>query len=58
VDLLVEGKLIVELKSVDELAPIHHAQLLTYLKLGNIHTGLLLNFNESMLKHGIKRLVL
>ncbi|MFA5206176.1 MAG: GxxExxY protein [Lentisphaeria bacterium] len=58
VDLLVEDQLIVELKSVEELIPIHHAQLLTYLKLSNLRTGLLINFNVSLLKQGIKRLVL
>ncbi|MFA5206683.1 MAG: GxxExxY protein [Lentisphaeria bacterium] len=58
VDLLVEEQLIVELKSVEELIPIHHAQLLTYLKLSNLRTGLLINFNVSLLKQGIKRVVL
>lgn len=58
-DLLVDEKLIVELKSVEELAPIHTAQLLTYMKLSGISTGLLLNFNVTKLKDGgIKRYVL
>ena len=58
-DLLVEENLIVELKSVEELAPIHTAQLLTYMKLSGISTGLLLNFNVTKLKDGgIKRYVL
>ena len=57
-DLLIEDKLIVELKSVDKLSPIHEAQLLTYMKLSNIKTGLLINFNVTLLKSGIKRLVL
>lgn len=57
-DMIVEGKLIVELKSVDSLQPIHEAQLLTYMKLANIGTGLLINFNIGLLKNGIKRFVL
>ena len=57
-DLLIEDKLIVELKSVDKLSPIHEAQLLTYMKLSNIKTGLLINFNVTLIKSGIKRLVL
>jgi GxxExxY protein len=58
VDLLVQDSLIVELKSVDKLLPIHEAQLLTYLKLSGVHTGLLMNFNVSYLKDGLKRMVL
>jgi GxxExxY protein len=58
IDLLIEDKLIIELKSVEKLLPIHEAQLLTYMKLANIRTGLLINFNEKMLKRGIKRFVL
>ena len=57
IDLLVEEMVIVEIKSVSELIPIHEAQLLTYLKLSSIKVGLLINFNEVRLKHGIKRLV-
>ena len=57
-DLLVEGELIVELKSVQKLAGIHDAQLLTYMKLAGIKTGLLMNFNVTKLKDGIKRFVL
>ncbi|MEI8197651.1 MAG: GxxExxY protein [Phycisphaerae bacterium] len=57
-DVVVEGVLIVELKSIEALAPIHDAQLLTYLKLSGLHRGLLLNFNVVRLKDGIKRLVL
>ena len=57
IDLLVEHKLIVELKSVGALAPIHKAQLLTYLKLSKIQLGLLLNFNSVHLKDGIMRLI-
>ena len=55
-DLLVEGCVIVELKSVESLAPIHEAQLLTYLKLSSKPVGLLINFNTVHLKQGIKRL--
>lgn len=54
-DLLVADKLIVELKSVNKLISIHEAQILTYMKLSNIQTGLLINFNEVTLKKGIKR---
>lgn len=57
-DLVVEGSLIIELKTVERLLPIHDAQMLTYLKLSNIRTGLLLNFNTAVLKNGIRRLVL
>jgi GxxExxY protein len=57
-DLLVDHQLIVELKSVDALLPIHEAQLLTYLKLAHAHVGLLINFNTVHLRDGIKRLVL
>lgn len=58
IDLLIDSKLIVELKCVDKLLPIHEAQLLTYMKLSKVKTGLLINFNEKILKHGIKRFVL
>ena len=58
VDLLVERKLIIELKAVDELSAIHMAQVLTYLKLSGCRLGLLINFNVPKLKEGIKRLVL
>ena len=54
-DLVVEGRVIVESKSVRELAPIHEAQLITYLKLSKIKTGLLINFNVVSLKNGIRR---
>ena len=57
-DILVEDQLVVELKAIDELLPIHEAQLLTYLRLSGHHTGLLLNFNVRLLKDGIKRRVL
>ncbi len=57
IDLLVENKVIVELKSVEALNDIHLAQILTYLKLSECKLGLLLNFNVKSLKHGIKRIV-
>lgn len=56
-DLLVEEKLVLELKSVEELSELHFAQTLTYLKLGNYKLGLLLNFNTVLLKEGIRRVV-
>lgn len=58
VDLLVNGKLIVEIKSHETLLPIHHAQILTYMRLANIPIGLLINFNVTKLQNGIKRFVL
>ncbi|MCK4283320.1 MAG: GxxExxY protein, partial [Candidatus Brocadiae bacterium] len=58
VDFLVDKKLIVELKSTSELLPVHHAQLLTYMKLAGVAVGLLINFNVQSLKDGIKRFVL
>jgi GxxExxY protein len=57
VDLLVEGKLIIEIKSVEALTDIHLAQVLTYLKLSNCKLGLLMNFNVVQLKQGIRRVV-
>ncbi|WP_272941930.1 GxxExxY protein [Pseudoalteromonas sp. PAMC 22718] len=54
--MLLPDKLIVELKAVDKLRPIHSAQLMTYLKLTGIRTGLLVNFNEVKLVDGIKRI--
>src|SRR5881394_2096108 len=57
IDLLVDDEVIVELKAVDELAPIHEAQLLSYLKLSGRKVGLLINFNVSRLKDGIRRKV-
>jgi GxxExxY protein len=56
-DLLVEEAVIVELKAVSELAPIHEAQVLSYLKLSGCKVGLLINFNVQVLKQGIRRLV-
>jgi GxxExxY protein len=57
IDLLVERKLVMELKSVEKLNDIHLAQVLTYLKLGNFKLGLLINFNVMLLKNGIKRII-
>jgi GxxExxY protein len=56
-DLIVEGKVILELKSVEMLAAVHSKQLLTYLKITGIKLGLLINFNESLIKNGIFRIV-
>ncbi len=56
-DLLIEGRLIVELKTVEKLQPIHEAQLLSYLKLSGCKVGLLMNFNNKALKDGLKRFV-
>jgi GxxExxY protein len=56
-DAIVENKVIIELKSVECLAPVHHKQLLTYLKLTNIKLGILVNFNSNLIKDGIKRIV-
>ena len=57
IDLLIEGQVVVELKAIEKLEPIHEAQLLSYLKLSGCHVGLLINFNVKMLKQGIKRIV-
>lgn len=56
-DLLVENAVVIELKAVERLEPIHQAQLLSYLKLSGYEIGLLINFNVRMLKNGIKRLI-
>jgi len=53
-DLVVEDEVLVELKSVEKLLPIHEAQLITYLKMGGYRVGLLINFNVELLKHGIR----
>lgn len=58
IDLLVDNKIIIELKSVEKFIPLHEAQILTYMKLSGIKTGLLINFNTKYFKEGIKRLVL
>jgi len=56
-DLIVEDKIIIELKSVEAIAPVHPKQLLTYLKITGIKLGLLINFNEKLIKDGITRIV-
>ena len=57
IDILVENKVVIEVKAVEAITPVHEAQLLTYLKLGNYKLGLILNFHVSMMKNGIKRMV-
>ena len=57
VDLIVDGKVIVEIKSVEALAPVHKKQLLTYLRLTDLRLGLLINFNVELIKYGIQRVV-
>ena len=57
-DLLIDNQIIVELKSIDKIIPLHEAQLLTYMKLAGVPLGLLINFNVRQLKTGIKRFVL
>ncbi|MEO5945511.1 MAG: GxxExxY protein [Chitinophagaceae bacterium] len=56
-DLIVENKVIIELKSVEKVMPVHYKQLQTYLKLTGLKLGLLINFNEALIKDGIKRIV-
>ncbi|MDA3928535.1 MAG: GxxExxY protein [Prolixibacteraceae bacterium] len=58
IDLLVEDNIILELKSVEEIAPIHKAQIMTYLKLSGLKLGLLMNFNVLDMKKGIKRIIM
>ena len=57
IDLLVENKVVIELKSVETLTDVHMAQTLTYMKLGDYKLGLLMNFNVNLLKNGVKRVV-
>lgn len=57
IDMLVAGKVVVELKVVEALLPVHKAQLLSYMKLSNKKLGLLINFNEAVVKDGVKRIV-
>lgn len=57
-DLVIEGTVIIEIKSIDALAPIHDAQVLTYLKLSGLRVGLLMNFNVALFRQGLKRFVL
>lgn len=56
-DMLVENKLVIELKAIESLSDVHLAQILTYLKLGNYRLGLLINFNVSLLKNGLRRVI-
>lgn len=56
-DLLVEEKVVIELKAIEKILPIHEAQLLTYLKIGGWNGGLLINFNVPLLKYGVRRIV-
>jgi len=58
IDLLVEDKVVIEIKTVEQFTDVHYAQILTYMKLGNYGLGLLLNFNVSYLKEGIKRFII
>ena len=57
IDLLIEGEIILEIKSMDGILPIHEAQILSYLKLANKRLGLLINFNVKLLKEGVRRFV-
>ena len=56
-DLVVEGLIVIEVKAVQSFAPVHHAQVVSYLKLTGYPVGLLINFNVTLLKHGIRRVV-
>ena len=56
-DLLIENCVIVELKSIEALAPVHYKQVLTYLKLAGVKLGFVINFNEELIKNGIKRII-
>ena len=56
-DLIIEGCLLIELKSIDQINPVHKKQLLTYLRLSGTRLGLLINFNEELIKNGIHRVV-
>ena len=56
-DLIVENKVLIEIKSVESIAPVHQKQVLTYLRLANLKLGLLVNFNEALIKDGITRIV-
>ncbi len=58
IDLLIENQLVIELKTVETFTDVHKAQILTYMRLGNYKTGLLINFNTKLLSKGIKRFVL
>ena len=56
-DMLLEEKIIIEIKAVEEVLPVHKAQILTYLKITNLHLGFLVNFNVPLIKYGIQRVV-
>ena len=56
-DMIIENKVILELKAIEKLAPVHFRQVLTYLKLTNLKLGLIINFDETLIKDGMKRLV-
>ncbi len=56
-DIIVENKVVLEIKSIEQVAPVHQKQLLTYLKLTNLKLGLLINFNTPLIKDGIQRIV-
>lgn len=58
IDILVENQIVIELKSIETFAPVHEAQILTYMKFADKEIGLLINFNVTLLKNGIKRYVL
>ena len=57
IDLIVEGCIVVEIKAISQIAPVHEAQVLTYLKITGLKIGLLLNFNVPLLKEGVRRIV-
>jgi GxxExxY protein len=56
-DLIVDDKVLIEIKSIEIIAPVHYKQVLTYLKLSNLKLGLLINFNVSLIRDGIQRVV-
>ena len=56
-DIVVESEIIVEIKTVERITPVHEAQTLTYLRLNGLHVGLLMNFNSVVLRHGLRRFV-
>jgi len=56
-DMIIDNSVIIEVKSIEEIAPVHYKQVLTYLRLANLKLGLLINFNEELIKNGIRRVV-
>jgi len=56
-DLIVGNRIVVEIKAIEKLAPVHEAQLISYLRSTDMRMGLLINFNQTLLKHGVKRIV-